>query len=37
MSAQVVLGVYQLTMTEEVERAAHAQLRELFKREGRGK
>jgi DNA-binding transcriptional MerR regulator len=30
MSAQVVLGVYQLTMTEEVERAAHAQLRELF-------
>ena len=33
MSAQVVLGVYQLTMTEEVERAAHAQLRELFKRQ----
>jgi DNA-binding transcriptional MerR regulator len=32
MSAQVVLGIYQLTMTEEVERAAHAQLRELFKR-----
>jgi DNA-binding transcriptional MerR regulator len=31
MSAQVVLGIYQLTMTEEVERAAHAQLRELFK------
>ena len=33
MSAQVVLGIYQLTMTEEVERAAHAQLRELFKRQ----
>src|SRR5215217_4422262 len=35
MSAQVVLGIYQLTMTEEIERAAHAQLRELFKRERR--
>lgn len=33
MSAQVVLGVYQLTMTEEVERAAQAQLRDLFKRQ----
>lgn len=32
MSAQVVLGVYQTTMTEEVEKAAQAQLRELFKR-----
>jgi DNA-binding transcriptional MerR regulator len=31
MSAQVVLGIYQLTMTEEVERAAHEQLRGLFK------
>ena len=32
MSTQVVLGVYRLTMTEEVEKAAQAELRALFKR-----
>jgi hypothetical protein len=35
MSAQVVLGVYQMTMTAEVERAAAEELEQLFKRAGR--
>src|SRR4051794_19874299 len=37
MSAQVVLGVYQLTMSEEVERAAQEQLRDLFVKPGRAR
>ena len=32
MSAQVVLAVYQLTMSDEVERAAAHELKHLFTR-----
>jgi hypothetical protein len=35
MSAQVVLGVYQLTMSAEVEQAAAHELKQLFKHTSR--